>query len=460
MSRRFSKAPKSLAMNTYGAGATRIQVPADAALRPTAAIPFSVAGWARGTTYMYNTLEGIWPTGVSVRSNFFFIRGLSAPTIQVNMDVSPAVDSWNHVLWTFSGNQLASGATCYINGAVAATTATTDTGPALNAGTGIVTLGARWNGSGWQPLAAGGRLRDMAFLDYELTAADALVLYNHGRMFDWMGAELSGVQPYMFMRLENDVLDRGTGGNDGTLIGYSGKAPFRRNSPARPPVFSLEFDGTNHCTMAHDASHTFSSAQAYVAAFWVKNPGITASLNVLTKRNDDTPTRGWACLLTSAGDVAHHQRDDTTSFGRIQNTTGTPVPPDGKFHLVVIRYDGSDDVTGISISVDDVAQSVDDEANDAVVTYGGTNPLQFNARGPTPTSVGECSLRWAALYTTLSSGGESAVFAAGPSAPPPRPNRLMTTWFYDSSKKTTVDAFPSSVTLSGSPKYRRERHAA
>jgi hypothetical protein len=159
----------------------------------------------------------------------------------------------------------------------------------------------------------------------------------------------------------NDVLDYS--GNDVHLEGNSGVTydlfgPFKR---------SVEFStaGSGHLTANDTSKLAFDSADAFSASVWVKG-NLGASGAMVAKMVPGSPYTGWDFMVKADGTIVSHLISDWTAVPKDAiKHTGTINIMDGKWHHVVMTYDGSQSATGHKLYVDGVQDTaaVPDEDN-------------------------------------------------------------------------------------------------
>ena len=448
-------------------GGQYIDLIESANLRPERTSPFSFSFWTFPSVigYVFSNQNdqfgaGQGGPGIGILTGndgnvHFRLWGTTfGQTTAVRTNAAPMVSGRiNHVIVSYDGSSDVSGMTIRVNGVVAALTTVGSNNLASSIiGDGLINLGTRNNTS--SPME--GYTSDFAFYEYELTATDALRIYNDGRIIDVIGLELSGADAFLFMRLQDDYVDTGTGGNAGTAVGYTTEEQFRNGATHAPPNVSLALDGVDqYGSIPNDSSLTFNTADPYTIIAWVAWDGVNQGY-VLAKFNA-TP-RGWGTFIWADGRMGHFQQDDAVNDFRRANTPAGVFPTDNKLHLAVFSYDGSSDVSGMAFLLDNQTQTNVPEFNDVINNYGGTVPITLGARtASSPTLFISGSMTWAAVYDRVLTSMELAdIFDAGPFAPPPHTDRLLTTWFKNGGEKVTVPAFPGNLTLNNSPEYQRE----
>lgn len=435
-----------------------VQLPEDATLRPERTDAFSISGLVRlnpGSSGVIFGNPDASSVGVkfSVASSgkvaFELVNTLTTDHLSVETTSAVVNDGQVHnVLVTYDGLSLAAGVTIYIAGQSVTLTTVTNNLSASIVSTGTIAIGAFVDDSSE---FVNGYLRDVQFYDYELTATDGARLDNNGRLFDALGAELSGADAFGYWRLEDNVVDSGTGGNGGILVGSAG---FKNGVPVRPPSVAVGFNGTNqYGAIAHDASLTFADTTAYTVVAWTAFDGTDGGY-VFSKIG--ATNRGWGVALTSDGRMQHFQNDDDGSGERQAQTDTGVFPTDNELHLGIWSYDGSQDVSGYEFSLDLVDAPGNTLLNTATMVYGASVEMNVAARSAGSGAQLKQNIAWVAVYSgVMSASDKAAIKIAGPYAPPPHKNRLLTTWFKNGTEQV-VPAFPTDCTLNNGPTYRRE----
>lgn len=436
-------------------------------LTPDRLDAFSLVCWFRTSSIDFGSLickaenSGnfagyFWGVGDTTAGNIWFnFEGIGGG-VEIRTTSSGFNDGKWHccVVTKASGSSDASDFTIYVDG-VSQTTSTDAnalTGSTLNSEP--LNIGAR-NAD----LFFNGYLRDGQYYDYELTLSDVQSIYNNGRLVDILGINFSGDGPISYWPLEISSLDTVNEGSafDGTLVNYSTNG-LRASFNDRKNTYSLDFDGVNqYASMPHDASLTFTDTDPYTVVAWAAHDGTDSGY--LISKMDNAPN-GWGCTFESDGQMRMLQEDDLTGLSRIRYSNTGAVPTDNKIHLLVYRYNGNADVDGMTMFVDnEEVSSYITDSNDAANTFGGTNDINFAARSSGTGDLKKQKQCWVAVYSGALSDEEiESIYLAGMGAPPPKENRLLTTWFNRTDDGATVAAFPNDVTLFSSPRYSIERY--
>ena len=448
-----------------------VQLPNEPTLRQDRLDAFSVSAWVRtldtfGTIYC--TQDDLVGPGLGGQGLHVFLLngqfqlrfwGLFGQGLSVgSQDFTTINDGkWHHVLVTKTAGASNSGTiSMYVDGISSAIqTYENDLTSTSTISSGVICIGARNADSGY----LNGYLRDVQYYDYELTAGDASTIYNNSHIFDTMGSQLTGNKPIAYWKLNTNVLDTANTGilYDGTLINY-GNNGLRKAAPKRQNSYSLNFDGvTQYGSMPHDSSLTFVDTDQYTIAAWVAHDGTDGGY-IISKI--DSSLNGWGATIEGNGQMRMIQEDDSTGLARIRYSNTGAVPSDDNPHLLIYRYNGSADVTGMTMFIDNnEVSSYITFSNSAANTFGGTNEINFAARSSGTGALKKQKQYWVAVYSGVITEEEmEAIYLAGPFAPPPRSNRLLTAWFNNGGKTTTVPAFPADVTLNNGPSYKIEKY--
>lgn len=378
----------------------------------------------------------------------FYNRDTSSLGIAVST-VATFVDSDLHFgLVTYNGNGLASGFTFYVDGVLEAKNSPVQDNLQSNTtvGTTPVTIGTNPT----KPAGTRLYLRNCQWYDYVLTLADAVILYNRGKLSTPNFTLLSGARPYGYWPLESGAKDFGTGANHGTLVNFPVGTGHIRSAGPTQPQRALKLDGINqHGTSPHDASLTFATATPYTMVSWTAHDGSGSDGYIYSKF--DGSLNGYGLFLGTTGKLTQFQNDDlTTNQRRTETSDAAAVPPDGKYHLVVASYDGSDSAAGNLFSVDTVASPSLVITNQALTAWGSTGLPTVGGR-----DGGAFMLKhqqtWTALYSgVLTSSEEKAIYAAGPFERSPDANRIAS-WHMDDEVDGVVPGTPNDLTLVNEP---------
>jgi len=186
--------------------------------------------------------------------------------------------------------------------------------------------------------------------------------------------------PLAYWRLNGDTLDAiATGNNhDGTWANGSAAYDIGTTLLDDPDQLSGVFDNDRHVDIANADDFSFTAADSFSAAAWVKVDS-DATGYLISKM--DNGNRGWALWMdTSSGGVRLRIGQNTSN--EIDIRTSQSIS-DGDWHHVMFTYDGSTDASGVAIYVDGllVANNVSDNrldpgediTNTALMSIGSRN---------------------------------------------------------------------------------------
>jgi len=426
-------------------GNQHIEVPHNDLLTPDRLDPFSLVCWFRTSNPDFGSLISkaentgdfrgyYWGVGDTTPGNIWFrFEGVGggAARLQIRTTTSGFNNGqWHCCIVTYSGNSDVSGLTIYVDGTAQPTSTDTNnlTGSTLN--TEPLNIGARNSDRFFT-----GYLKHGQYYDYELVQSDVNVIYNGGRMIDVKGLELSGNMPVGYWPLKDGPLHTHLADGydldgyelDGATVNYNNSLVengLRSGGDSRANPYSLVLNGTNqYGEIPHDPSLTFDTADPYTIVFWASRPS-GADGHIIAKRN--TSLDGWGIYIYPNGEIRHSQEDGGSFRGR--DSDADAFPDDNLPHFITCEYDGSSDSSGMSFSADNIDIGSVNVSNDSPTSYGGTTDISIGARD-TGLVTFEGNIYWVAVYNgTISLEDREAMYLAGPLAPPPKENRLLTSW--------------------------------
>ena len=144
------------------------------------------------------------------------------------------------------------------------------------------------------------------------------------------------------------------------------------------------------------------SQQAFSYGAWVKIPGKVASGAVMARMDDGNAFRGWDLWLQNDRPAAHlinHWPDNA-----IKVVSRTPLQP-GKWHHVMVTYDGSRRAAGAKIYIDGKRQPIDVESDSLKDTLRTRVPLKIGQRHTT-SRIDGVALQDLRIYGRTLSDGE------------------------------------------------------
>jgi RHS repeat-associated protein len=198
---------------------------------------------------------------------------------------------------------------------------------------------------------------------------------------------------------------------------YQGGIKLAQPGPAADPGTAATFDGTSATvTVADSPTLEFANNQAFSLEAWIKTSATSGTGAIMSKMANAAPYQGWEFGVNNGEPYFYLIYNYPSST--IYTTANTSVA-DGKWHHLVLTYDGSSKAAGSTIYVDGtaVAQTVgydtlnNTSASNAAMTIGSRadNALFFNG-----------SIADAAVYpAALSSGQVGLHDQAGMTAPGP-----------------------------------------
>jgi hypothetical protein len=177
----------------------------------------------------------------------------------------------------------------------------------------------------------------------------------------------------------------------------------------RYSIESLTFDGVNeYVTMGNVLGFEYTDAFSY--SFWVKTSGSDGGY-LLSKMEDSPNYRGYGVYRLSGGTLRLHFINIDASSRLTVDTTRTIN--DGKWHHVVVTYDGSATPAGVYCYIDNSSDTLSTVQDNLAGTMITAAPFNLNGRGDgillTAAQLDEVSV-W---NKDLTSGEVSEVWSGG-----------------------------------------------
>ena len=172
--------------------------------------------------------------------------------------------------------------------------------------------------------------------------------------------------------LEEDVTDEGTSGNhdDSTLNGNDG-AQHGNVEGTGKISYGQQFDGNDYVDMGNVLDYGKDDPMTYSA--WIKTSGYWVQID---GKADDSTWHGVWFYLEEPGALSLYLYDASTN--QIVKCS-TDTFDDNQWHHVVATYDGSDDVSGLTLYGDGSALGIDWSDNQALGTVKNSYPFNIGA---------------------------------------------------------------------------------
>lgn len=271
--------------------------------------------------------------------------------------IPPSV--WTNVVITYDGSGLASGITIYKNGVSQTITVVQDN---LQNQTILTEQNAYISGNNFASSFYGGKQDEWAIFNTELSAAEALAIYNGGQP-----TTISGAVAYY--KLSEEATFSGgvwtvpdqVGSNDGTSNAMTiedrvGDAPSSENNglsynmdevdrkkdtpptPSFTNTYSLEFDGVDNYVSVSDNS--IGQTQNISYSIWV-NLDVTTRQYIIGNQNS---SNGGCGLQIESGDVLVFQMADggNDSFFNSRVANFSTYAPINTWNHILATWDGTD----------------------------------------------------------------------------------------------------------------------
>jgi hypothetical protein len=272
--------------------------------------------------------------------------------------------NWHHISITYDGSSVAAGFKIYLDGTSLPTTVQYNS---LSATTVDLTAPFALGYAIGYGQAYNGNIGDCGVYNKELSAADVTTIHNGGVPTD--NRLLSSATNLVgYWRMGDQVRF------DGTLTNMEAEDIEDRavNSALAFSKKSLAFGGTNeYVTMGNVLGYEYTDAFSY--SFWVKTSGSTGGY--LVSKMEDAPNyRGYGANRLAGGTLRLHFISIDASNKLTVDTTTTIH--DGKWHHVVVTYDGSATPSGVVCYIDTVPSGltiVQDNLSGTMLTSASFN---------------------------------------------------------------------------------------
>ncbi len=277
---------------------------------------------------------------------------------------------WHHVI--FTRNISSGNLKLYIDGLLQNTTSgvTSD----LNNVTQNTTIGADTQSAEYFL----GNIDEVSIFNSELSASDVTSIYNSG-----VPNDISSLSPLSWWRCGDGdtsptLTDNGSGGNDGTMTN------FTTFSTDVPPTFSkrsIVLDGVDDLvSMGNVLNMANDGTDAYSISAWIKTTSTTSFQVIVAKQNSGSPFNGFNFYITNGTRLNFSLGTVPSAYINGRTNTISSLN-NGSWHHVVLTYDGSQDVSGFSIYVDEVSYPVVSVVNTTPNDVSNTQDFLIGARG-------------------------------------------------------------------------------
>jgi hypothetical protein len=316
-------------------------------------------GGAGGTTYFpYGFFRVVFTANGGTGQGFF--------------EVSPGDNnrpmpfgSWLHFVMTYDGSNDANGIKFYINGELIPTQVRYNTTfvASLRNSTPVEIGHSVGYWQGWED--------EVSIWDKELTQADVAEIYNNGDPAA-LSAHTSVANLVGWWRM-------GEAGDDGTMVNMEvtdivgdSSTPFSRWSI---PVGLDSYKNNAYANIGNVLN--FDHNEPFSISLWFKTDHPFSSY--ILSKYDQTAKSGYAVWYSGVSRQIYFFFESSSSNGIQLRTTGSYG--DGKWHHVMVTYNGNGSSSGFDIYVDDVLETlVIIKSNLLGNTTVNTNNLQIGAR--------------------------------------------------------------------------------
>lgn len=328
--------------------------------------PFSFVFWIKTTTisdYIFAKMEG---SGNYRGYGCYILSSGKLHILLINVDGSNKIDvdtttvinnnRWRHIVITYDGYGIAAGVKCYIDGISDTMTVNFDTLASGSITNSInFNISGRTNGS----LTLAGRLGDFSVWNKELSLTEVSEIYNKKVPINLTTASCAADLAAWwrcgekFSLSASGVPDFSGNGLHGTQVNMEITDVVSRTNMGN----SMAFDGTNKYIKMGDVLG-FEYNQSFSVSAWFKTT-TTASKYILSKRGDSPflPGYGLAFKGDLSGCLEWGLTSVTATADCVVRTTSTGWN-NGAWHHVVATYNGSSLVSGMTIIIDGVLQTL------------------------------------------------------------------------------------------------------
>lgn len=144
---------------------------------------------------------------------------------------------------------------------------------------------------------------------------------------------------------------------------------------------SILFDGVDeYINFGNSADFDFERTDTFSISVWMKT-GQPTNQTIWAKKSSTVNNPGYYLHLRVSSRIEGVLRGNGSDGGEIDFETTTNIWDDGLWHNVVFTYDGSSDISGVSIYVDNVLQTLVTNQNDLSKTMINTRPFQAGVLG-------------------------------------------------------------------------------
>ena len=189
--------------------------------------PFSISAWIKMDTDTNFSICSKYSTTSIIEYQFIFVSGGrlmfrlfdNASTVRIGRmtaDISANVGSWTNVVATYDGSSTLAGIKVYVNG-----NRSDITNSSLGTYISMHNTTAPFEIGRYATSYADGNIDETAIFSSELSASDITTIYNGG-----VPNDISSLSPVSWWRCGDGdtsptLTDNGSGGNDGTMQGFS-----------------------------------------------------------------------------------------------------------------------------------------------------------------------------------------------------------------------------------------------
>lgn len=140
-------------------------------------------------------------------------------------------------------------------------------------------------------------------------------------------------------------------------------------------------DGTDEYVNVGDVTELqFDFGDTFSISAWFKTTASPSSQVVVSKAQDSGDFEGYVMFVLASGAVLVRLEGTAGTDNKIEGASTTTGYNDGRWHHYVITYDGSSTLAGLTVYVDDVAQTLTSTFDAASGSLLTTVPFQIGAR--------------------------------------------------------------------------------
>jgi len=310
----------------------------------------NAAGQYRGYGLLY------WGGGTGEVTFLLTNDGDPAGTTEIQVESVAAYNDgkWHHICATYDGSNVASGVTIYVDGVSVSTITVWDT---LGANTTVNSASFNISGRTDGDTLLDGNIDEVGIYDKELSPAEVADVYNEGSPNDLSSLSSSANLVGWWRMGDGDtyptLTDNSVNSNDGTMTNMEvmdivgdAPTPFSKWSM----LTGLDsYVGTCYANIGNVLN--FDHNEPFSISLWFKTNGAFISY-ILSKWSQTTRT-GYAIYYGPTGQLTIFFESSASNGIQLRTANGFG---DGKWHHMVMTYNGNGSSSGFDVYVDNVPE--------------------------------------------------------------------------------------------------------